>query len=300
MTATLLQFMSVQVPAEQPLQGAAGNSLLFKEMPAHEYHADRDALSCSLLKPLLTSPAHFQSGLVAADRVSRARDFGSLVHLLLLQPRAAAQELAVYPGIADRSAAFAEFEARHCDRLVVDEPTFAHGRRVAQKVAATTYKGRPLQRFIEEAITEATVYFTEPATGLRMRIRMDAYHPEFTFDLKTSRHAMQRAFARDAVEKDYDLQAYMYSLGRCLYEGRTQPVPFVFIVAENTMPHSVSTLEAGDTFMGNGARKFQACAAAFKACTQTGLWPDLGADAVMELEPWQQFGGSVWQSHLNA
>lgn len=292
----LLQSFSATEP---PVPGVSASSCLVKNMPAHEYHADRDALSCSLLKPLLVSPAHFQAGLVAADRCSRARDFGTLVHLLFLEPRAAAQELAVYPGVADRSAAFTEFEAKHSDRLVVDEPTFAQGRRVAEKLAETQYRGRPLQRFIEEAVTEATIYFTEPATGLRMRVRLDAMHPDVSFDLKTTRHPGMRAFARDAVDKDYDLQAYMYSLARCLYEGKTTAAPFVFITAENSAPYSVSTLEAGDNFMGNGALKFKACASAFKACTQTGHWPDLGTNAVIELEPWQQFSTNTgWQAAL--
>lgn len=179
------------------------------------------------------------------------------------------------------------------------EPTFARGRRVAEKIASTQYKGRPLQRFIEESLTEATIYFTEPTTGLRMRVRLDAFHPDISFDLKSTRHGTARAFLRDAVDMAYDLQAYMYSLARCMYEGRKVAPPFVFIAAESTAPHSVSTLEAGENFMGNGALKFKACAAAFKACTQTGYWPDLGVDAVLELEPWQQFAANTgWQAGL--
>lgn len=290
--------------SEQPLPGAAGDSCMYKHMPADLYHADRDALSCSLMKPLLISPAHFQAGLVACEKPSDARDFGTLVHLLVLQPELASKELAVFPGIAERKTAagrtaFDEFEQGSVGKLVVDEPTFAEGRRVAQRVLETRYKGRPLQHFIEESIPEATIYFTEPSTGLRMRMRMDAYHPDISFDLKTTRFAQARAFMRDAVEKDYDLQSYMYSLGRCLYEGATTPKPFVFVAAENTAPYSVSTYEAGPTFMGNGANKFQACAAAFKACTDSGYWPDLSGDSVLEIEPWQQFSAKGgWQAAL--
>jgi hypothetical protein len=293
------QALGGMTPAEQPLSGVAGDSCMYKHLPADVYHADRDALSCSLMKPLLISPAHFQAGLVACEKASDARDFGTLVHLLVLQPELASRELAVFPGIGDRKSAYDDFTLAHPGRLVVDEPTFAEGRRLAQRVLDARYKGRPLQRFIEESIPEATIYFTEPTTGLRMRIRMDLYHPEISFDLKTTRFAQARAFMRDAVDKDYDLQSYMYSLGRCLFEGITVPKPFVFIAAENTEPHSVSTYEAGPTFMGNGANKFQASAAAFKACTSTGYWPDQSSDGVLEIEPWQQFSGKpAWQAAL--
>lgn len=115
----------------------------------------------------------------------------------------------------------------------MDEPTFAAARRLAAKVSERRRKGRPLGRFIEEAICEATIYFTEPVTGLRLRIRLDAYHPDISFDLKTTRHATPSAFARDAVELGYDLQAFVHGLGRRLYEGG-KTAPFVFITAETT------------------------------------------------------------------
>lgn len=281
-------------------QGNAPDSWLFDAMPAHLYHADRDALSCSMLKPLLLSPAHFQASLLAFGKHSDAMDFGTLVHLLLLEPHAVSKELAVFPGVPSRPGEFAAFRAQHPTRLVVDEPTFAAGRRLAAKIGETLYKGRPLHRFIEESIPEATLYFTEPATQLRMRMRMDAYHPDINFDLKTTRHADPIAFARDAVDKHYDLQGFMYSFGRALFEGTPLAKPFVFIAAESSPPYSVSSYQAGDMFLENGGRKFQACAAAFKACTATDYWPDLSHEAVVELEPWQQFSTVGWRrSTLN-
>lgn len=282
------------------IAGATADSRLFKDLPAHIYHADRDALSCSMMKPLLISPAHFQASLATYGTSSPAKDFGSALHVLLLQPHLAGQELAVFSGTAStRSNEFKEFVASHPEKLTLDEPTFALAGRVVTKIKETPYKGRQIGRFIEESIPEATIYFTEPTTGLRMRVRLDAYHPDISFDLKSTRHAIMRAFARDAVDFHYDFQAFMYSLARAMYEGRTEPQPFVFIATENTAPHSVSTFTAGPAFMENGLRKFQACAAAFKACTAAGLWPDLGRDDVIDLEPWQQYSDQQgWRSAL--
>ncbi len=284
-----------------PTVGAEADSVLLRAMPADEYHADRDALSCSLLKPLLISPAHFQAGLLAAPKNSPAKDFGSLVHVLLLQPHLAGQELAVFPGVGtSRDPEFKAFLACNAYRLAVDEPTFAQAMRLATKVAETTYKGRPLGRFVEESICEATIYFTEPVTGLRLRVRLDAYHPDISFDLKTTRHATPEAFARDAVELGYDLQAYMYGLGRRLYEGALA-APFVFIAGETQQPHSIGIFEAGGTFLENGAAKFQSCLSAFKACTETGYWPDLSCQTTLEITPWQQFAPrQEWRSGLGA
>lgn len=273
----------------KPIPGAEGESLLLRSFPADLYHADREALSCSLLKPLLVSPAHFKAALVAPPKDSPAKDLGSLVHLLLLQPYLVGEEVAVFPGIGTgRDPDFKEFLARNAHRIAVDEPTFAHARCLASKVRETSYKGRPLGEFIEESMREVTVYFTEPVTRLRLRIRIDAYHPEVSFDLKTTRHPTPQAFMRNALDLDYDLQAFMYRLGRRLYEGG-EAVPFVFIAAETSQPHSVGTFEAGETFIENGAAKFQTCLTAFMACTQADYWPDLSCSTTLEITPWQQF-----------
>jgi len=209
--------------------------------------------------------------------------------------------MAVFPGVGtSRDPEFKAFLACNAYRLAVDEPTFAQAMRLATKVAETTYKGRPLGRFVEESICEATIYFTEPVTGLRLRVRLDAYHPDISFDLKTTRHATPEAFARDAVELGYDLQAFMYGLGRRLYEGASA-APFVFVAAGTQQPHSIGIFEAGATFLENGAAKFQSCLATFKACTETGYWPDLSCHSTLEITPWQQFAPrQEWRTGLGA
>lgn len=277
--------------------GKEADSLLFRTLPASVYHADRDALSCSMLKPLLMSPAHFQHSLVHSRPSSPAQDFGSLVHLLLLEPQQLSAEVAVYPGVGSpRDRDYKLFLAANDHRLAVDEPTFSAARRLAEKVASTRFRGRAIGNFLAESMPECSLYFTEEATGLRLRVRFDAYHPEISFDLKTTRHATATAFARDAVELGYDLQAYMYSLARRLYEGTPKLAPFVFISAETQAPHSVCTHLAGETFLENGAAKFRECLVSYKACTMVNHWPDLSCHAVLEIAPWQQYTpGQAWR-----
>lgn len=109
---------------------------------------------------------------------------------------------------------------------------------------------------------------------------------------------MLRAFAASAVELGYDMQAFMYSVARCLYEGQS-PKPFVFIAAETASPHSVSVLTASQRFLENGARKFKSCITAFSACTAVDHWPDLGCEADLDIEPWQQFDPKAgWRGAL--
>ena len=115
-----------------------------------------------------------------------------------------------------------------------------------------------------------TLAYTDPVTGLACRCRADLLHPDFTFDLKTSRYALPVPFQRSALEYHYDLQAAMYSYARCLVEGAPDAQdadadtdhqndrggdgelaavrsarPFVFVQVEAEEPHSAHFLVAG-------------------------------------------------------
>lgn len=225
--------------------------------------------------------------------------FGTLVHQILLEPGKLGSDVAVFPGVANgRDATYKSFRTTFAQqgRLVVDEPTFAKAMNVAEKVRATRYRGRPLARFLEESHCEATIYFTEPATQLRLRTRVDAMHPDITFDLKTTRYGSAHAFARSAVELHYDMQAALYSIARrCLEGGASKP--FVFIAAESDAPHSISTFDSGDSFLENGLAKFKWALGNYKACTECAVWPDQGTHHQLEIAPWQRFDGSCsWSS----
>lgn len=281
--------------------GCAAGSRLYRDLPADQYHADRDALSCSMLKPLLISPGHFQASLLARNSATKAKDFGSLVHALVLQPHLVGQDFAVYPGFADlRDKEYKKFLANNPTRLVVDESTFARGGILADKILNRPVFGRPFGDYVAEGIPEASIYFEEPTTGLRLRIRMDLYHPEFDFDLKTTRHSTDAAFLRDSVEMGYDLQAFMYSLGRSLYDGRSKRLPFVFVAGETEEPHSIFDITAGESYMTNGLKKFQHVLSTYSACNSTGFWPDSSSSTVAEITPWQSFTGDAsWKEALS-
>jgi hypothetical protein len=282
--------------------GKECESVLFPKLPAAVYHADRDALSCSMLKPLLISPAHFQASLVGPTSSTAAKDFGSLVHLLLLEPERTGSELAVFPGVGSgRDRAYKSFLEANAHRLAVDEPTLAEARRLVQKIASTKFRGRALIKFIEESKTECSVYFTEPATGLRLRVRFDAYHPDISFDVKTTRRGDTAGFVADAVDLHYDLQAYMYSMARRVLEGTTAMAPFVFISVETAPPNSVCTHLAGESFLENGAAKLRECLATYQACTMVDHWPDLSCHTTLEIAHWHQFRpGWEWRSGTDA
>ena len=268
--------------------GALSDAKIHHGLDAHTYHASVDIPSCSLLKAMLNSPAHYQAQLLASQNKSAARDFGSLVHTLVLEPGNFSREYAVFPGKRDgRDSDFKAFCATNAGRNVIDEYELASASELADKVLQRQVHGRPFGDFVSEGIPEASLFYTDPTTGIQCRARIDLLHPEAIFDLKTTMHPTPSSWTRQALALHYDMQSYMYTLAVSLFRGLTTPPPFVFIAAENERPHSIGVYTAGGTFMENGGRKYQAALGGYAACCKVGHWPDASTDTVLEIDHWQ-------------
>lgn len=273
--------------------GATPGSARLRDLPADFYHYDLVRASCSMLKGMLLSPAHYLQRLTAQHVSSPAMEFGSLVHLLVLEPHRLPHHYAVIsgsgrPGPAERRQA----QALHPGLRILTEVELQEARLAAERVMGRTVRGRPFQRFVEEGMPEATFYFDDPVTGLHCKVRMDLWHPELIFDLKTTRHALPEVFSRACVTLDYDLQAYMYCLADARFRGSDEAREFVFLGVQSDEPHPVHVMSAGSSFMANGEAKYVRAMSLLGACTQTDHWPDNSADGVLEILPWQAFEAS--------
>lgn len=268
--------------------GALADSRKVLNLPDHEYHADVHIQSCSMLKNMLVSPAHYRCAVSRPHAPTDSMEFGTLVHLLTLQPHLMLAQLAVFPGIKNaRTAEFKEFTELHTGMLIVDEPTMHLAEAARDRLLDQAVMGRRFGDFVAEGESEVSIYYTDPSTGVQCRTRQDLLHPEAVFDLKTTMHPGMKQWTRQALALSYDMQAYMYSLSDSLYSGRDHALPFVFMSVENELPLSVSARRAGDAFMQEGSRKYQQAISAFAACAKVDYWPTPGGEEVIELEYWQ-------------
>lgn len=271
--------------------GALAGSYRLLNQPADEYHAQVDIQSCSLLKPLMDSPAAYRSALLSPQRASTPEmDYGTLLHMLVLEPRTFAAEVSIYPDAKTdgRDKAFNEFKLLSGNRLVIDEPTLQTLKDDADKLFHQPVLGRRFGDFVETGLAEVTYYYTDPATGVRCRCRMDLDHPEAIFDIKTTSKT-GAAWLRQALQLSYDMQAYMYSLAECLYAGRETPKPFVFMCIETEQTGGTYARRAGSTFMEQGGRKYQHALSTFAACMRADYWPAASGEEVIEIDHWQQY-----------
>ena len=270
--------------------GATPGSFRFDQLPAHLYHFELARHSCSMLKQMLVSPGHYMQQFVSQRTSSPAMQFGSLVHLLALEPHRLPEHYAVIPGTGRPSPGERrEAQLLHPGREILSEVQLHEARIAAERVLQRQVRGRSFRKFVEEGLHEVTFFFEDPVTHLPCRTRVDLWHPEAIFDLKTTRHAAVAEFSRACITLNYDLQAYMYCLADARFEARECARDFIFLAVQSDAPHPVHVLSAGESFMTNGEAKYVRAISLAHACTAADYWPDNSSDGTLEIQPWQSF-----------
>ena len=258
-----------------------------------EYHMDKGVPSCSMLKEALVSPAHYLEGMRRISTRSEAKDYGTILHMLVLEPATQDNVVAIYPGHLESDAESKAFKKMNSDRICIGFSDFIQIKLAAAKLLDTKFRGRSFYKFVEEGEPETTIYYTDPILNIPCRIRIDLYHPDFTFDLKSTRRSNPTAFTRDAVDMHYDLQAYMYSLGRLLLEGGHAPKDFVFVAQESCAPNSTFFLPTDVSVLENGQKKYNRALGIIAACSHVDSWPAPSGESPFVLNHWDAFKDPV-------
>lgn len=273
-----------------PASSPAATPTCFKRINSSaEYHADKDILSSSMLKNALISPAHYIETLLEPHTDTPDKAFGTLIHALVLEPQTVPPLIAVYAGSTTDRADWLAFKAANKGRYCLTHADLTQAELMSDMARNAMFRGRPFYKFIEEGEVEPSIYYDDPTTGISCRTRPDLLHPDFTFDLKTTRHSLPSQFQKDAISMHYDLSAYMYTLSRVLLERTSTPKPFVLVPVDSNPPHGTHFMPCSAAFLENGMKKYNTALATIKACSSLDHWPTLDGEIEMDLMPWQVF-----------
>lgn len=281
-----MNLQSLQYPIQR-LPGAVDSSYMIHGLRDVDYHAAKHLQSCSMLKNMLESPGHYRHALFAKFKSSPEKDFGTAFHTLLLEPSTFASRISVYPGVKTNEKDFKDFKALHSGTIIIDEPTLLLLRLAVERLLEQRVRGRPFGDFVSEGEKEVSLFYTDTATGVQCRTRIDLRHPEADFDLKSTSFPQLRAWSNHSVQLHYDMQAYMYLLAECHFTGSSVPKPFYFMTIESDYPLSTSARMAGDDYLVNGMKKYEHAISAYAACAKTDYWPTPGGEEIVNIEPWQ-------------
>lgn len=260
------QNASMEHPSRNIVSGVAPGCF-HMDVPAEEYHQLPDSVSCSGLKHLLRSPAHYQAYLEEPD--DGKPNVGTALHCAVLEPERFDQEYTVFSGRRGTKV-FDAFVQENPGKIILNEQEWiqVHG----MLRAIMSHKEFPLWKALQTAKREMSVFWTDEETGVQCRVRFDALCAPFAnFDLKTTTDARPEQFIKQAVRLDYDLQVAMYTEAAYRFTGEV--LPFIFVAVEQDAPNGLWLLTAGQSMIDNGWKKFRRALSTYKTCKESGFWP---------------------------
>lgn len=254
---------------------------LIEKMSNEDYHA-RPEFSSSQLKDMLRSAAHFHSHNIVKEHereVKKHLDFGTLAHTLFLEPELFETEFAILPEDAPRRptevmlkaknpspetlgkiAWWENFDANNAGKTLVTAEQMAGAKRIVENLQALSMYAEMQNNF---GMAEASIFFTDPAFDLELRIRPDwhiapcsRFPNGLIIDVKTANDARFTAFSKACGNYAYDLSAAMYREGFQQYYRTIEKPAFIFIVGENDAPFVAKQYKASELFLSVGETRY--------------------------------------------
>jgi hypothetical protein len=246
-------------------------------LPADEYHADKDSISSTGLRALLAPgcPAQFRYDREHPKPHKKEFDLGHAAHLLVL---ADGPELEVidFPD-------WKKTAARELRDAAYDEgktPLLKKDHDMVQAMAAAI-RQHPIAGGLftpGTGIAERSIWWTDPATGVRCRVRPDWMKqlPALTLavDYKTIRDAAPDTISRAIRDHSYHQQDALYVDGIVAAGLAPDDLRFVFVFQSKIAPYLVTVRELTDQDRDIGRARNERALRIFAECTASGVWPD--------------------------
>lgn len=258
-------------------------------MTEQEYR-QHPAVNKSTLWEMRKSPAHYKYALEHPREDTPALRFGRALHMAVLEPEAFKQHYVLMPEIDRRTKAGKEEYQRFMeyagDREIISHDDYEailgmHDAIWADQDAADLLDG---------CQTEQPVFWTDDATGIECKCRIDACKPGVVIDLKTCESASTEAFKRDALRLGYDVQAAHYLRGYRAHFGRN--ADWYFIAVEKKPPYAVNVIHATDDFVDRGTWILIDLMDKLKECRDKDTWLGYGRNELV-LNEWEAIPDEV-------
>ena len=198
------------------------------DVPELTYHSDTRTLSASGAKTLLSDPERFAWERSHGRPPKAAFDLGGVVHALVL--RSGDERIRIIDAYDWRTKAAQDArKAAWPARLTpINRTEFLQ----ATKIAGAVRRHPLASTIFTNGKAEASLYWTDPETGVACRARVDWLRDDMIVDLKTARYGTGTAdtFGRQAASFNYPLPAAVYTEAVEVLTGKT--LPFITVTVE--------------------------------------------------------------------
>ena len=246
-------------------------------LSADDYHRDTTSISSSGLRALLAPgcPAQFKYDRDNPPARKREFDLGHAAHKLVLGE---GEEIVVTEWDDWRTKAARE--QRDAIRARGAVPLLFHeGEQVQAMADAIRQHPQAGPLFTPgNGIAERSIYWTHPATGVRVRVRPDwlIVRPDVTLvvDLKTAADASPDGFSKAIENYSYHQQGALYLDGVEAAGLAPEGARFLFVVQSKKAPYLITVRELKDQDQDIGRGRNEEALRRYAECVATDEWPD--------------------------
>lgn len=245
-------------------------------MSAEDYHADRNSISSTGLRKILAPgcPAQLRYDLDHPQPHKKEFDLGHAAHLLVLGegPELEVIDAPDWKKVATR-------ELRDLAYAEGKVPLLTKDHDMVQAMAAAI-RQHPLAGPLftpGTGVAEQSIFWTDPATGVRCRVRPDWLKqlPGLTLcvDYKTIKSADPDTVSKAIRDHTYHQQDALYTDG---IWAALQPedVRFIFVFQSKVAPYLITVRELADQDRDIGRARNERALRTYADCQVTGNWPD--------------------------
>jgi len=232
----------------------------------------------STLKAMAASPRHYHHAATTPRPDTPAMKLGRAVHCAVLEPDRLPLDYPVWRAHR-RGADWAEFSALYADKDIITEAEYETALAVRDAVRAHPAAAK----LLKGGFAEHTVRWTDSATGIDCKARLDYLGPGGMADLKTTKDIDARAFGMTANRLLYHGQMAFYSMGLPV----TEHMPVSIIAVESDPPHDVAVYQLSDDDLYLGECIARDLLDKLAECLRADTWPGRYPDAVpLQLPRW--------------
>jgi hypothetical protein len=232
-----------------------------------------------MLKTMLESPRRYKAEYIDRKierKETPALNFGSAIHLALLEPKVFLKRYAVEPALRRNTNLYKEWR----EAVLASDPTAVilsqedmdnlHG--MIESVLSHSEAASMLRR----GVPEQSVYQTVEVDGQKIGVkcRPDWLHENGDIiDLKTTRDAGFHVFRRQLYELKYHVSAAFYHAIVELEFGQKTYRQFWWVAIEKSAPWDVCVYRANDMVLDAGGVAWRKALALYKRCIESSVWP---------------------------
>lgn len=241
-------------------------------MSQADYDAIR-AVNFSSLIHIATSGLLYRHRLNIPGESKSHFTLGSAAHCAILEPDAFESRYAVYAPVRNGKA----WEAWQAEHPGV-ESLKPHEMERALKIRDAVYGHRVAKRLLCGGRAESVVTWTDAATGLACKGRLDYLRPDFLLDLKSDRDPSPAMFERAASKYGYQSKMSFYHDGATaarLIDGKHRPY---IIAVQSDEPYDVVCYQLTQDAMLYGRDFYRSLLRRLLECTEANHWPGVAPD----------------------